>query len=146
MNITFYLFSGEAEEVNKVLTSSETHTGHFKGSCDYIMPEIEFKYTESLMKKNYAYIPVFGGYYFVSGRRLSNNNLVLNFELDDLYTFREDIKKSFATITRTATGELYLPDPRVRSLSKQTFVAKKLGSGFQKENNYILKLAGSQSV
>lgn len=142
MNITFYNFNGEIDEVNKTLTAPSVHAGHFKSSCDYLEPSIEFKYNAELLSKNYAYIPIFNGFYAVTGRTIVGQNILLDFNLDELLTFKDDIKNSDAHIIRCQSGNVYLPDNKIVSLSSHNLQYRKLGNGFTPKEVFTLVVAG----
>lgn len=142
MQITLYKTESERNRLTKTLTSPSNITGALKSNCNIVNPVITLKYDSGLNKYNYCYIPEFGRYYYIEGMNYINNTIELSLHCDVLMSFKDDIKRSKATITRGNKGSIYLPDARIRNTAQHTITHRKLGTGFSKADSYVITVAG----
>ncbi len=100
--------------VDKALTPVATYNGTFRETVDNLRPTFILQ-GDVAANVNYAYIPAFGRFYYVTDRKEVTKDLT---ELS-LYT---DVRKSFATQLYAAKGivqrnsqnyDMYLNDPRI---------------------------------
>lgn len=112
MNITLYTTSDDPLVADKTLSNGSSVTGTFRGTADVLRPVVTVSASVVNSTHNYAYIPDFGRYYYITGKRFITSELV---ELS-LYT---DVRKSFllallgnsGVVSRqTNNYDMYLPD------------------------------------
>lgn len=142
MVIKFYKTTSEKNDLNKMLENENIITGTLKDNCDILNPTITFKYDNNLLLYNYAYIEAFNRYYFIDSFNIIGKTVEITFHVDVLYTYKNDIKNSYATITRSNRGNKYIPDNRIVKSSNVIQTFRKLGGGVIPYNSYILVVAG----
>lgn len=141
MRIELYVNSSDNNVIAPSLTSLGSIDGHLRGSCNVLSPIINFKYAEMLKNANYMYIPEFGRYYHIVNKTYDGNEIIVNGNVDVLKTYATDIKNSFATVTRTNKGSLYIPDARISNTAQHNIQVRKLGSGLPLATRYVLTVS-----
>lgn len=115
--------------VDKVLTPLATYSGTFRETVDALRPTFILQGTVAA-NVNYAYIPAFGRFYYVTDRKEVTKDLT---ELS-LYT---DVRKSFSTQLANARGivarntmiyDMYLNDPKIPVGAHKALAIKKFSS------------------
>lgn len=134
--------------VDKSLTPVATYNGTFRETVDSLRPTFILQGNVAA-NVNYAYIPAFGRFYYVTDRKEVTKDLT---ELS-LYT---DVRKSFATQLYAAKGvvqrnsqlyDMYLNDPKIPVGAHKALTIKKFNTPF---SNYagisMLVLGGGYYV
>ena len=120
--------------VDKVVTPLATYSGTFRETVDTLRPTFILQGTVAA-NVNYAYIPAFGRFYYVSDRKEVTKDLT---ELS-LYT---DVRKSFSTQLYAARGivqrntenyDMYLNDPKIPVAARKTTIVRRFGRVFADE-------------
>lgn len=113
MNITLYNTTDDKRKLNKVLTSDITLDCSFYDSCNILSPKILLEYNSSVFSKNYCYIPEFYRYYFIKNATVdAGGRIILECDIDPLYTYRSAISLLNVTVTRNENaGRTFLVDP-----------------------------------
>ena len=144
MDITLYKNSSERNKLNKVLTDSHTFTGALRGVTSVVFPEIDLE-VENPTGFNYAYIPDFGRYYFISGMASIRSGLwKISMRVDVLMSFKTDIKTSrgILTDTQSTAKNLYLEDDSWVNMVKDKTDIIAFSNGLLESGEYILITAG----
>ena len=93
--------------IGKTLTDEETFNITFKDTFDIISPIVILK-SDTPILKNYAQIPEFGRYYFITSIQIQPNNIYKLFlECDMLETYKDDILASKGLVTRAGEGNRF---------------------------------------
>lgn len=113
MDITFYNTSDDKRKVSKTLTSGVTLPCEVYDECNVIAPKLLIEYTTDVFSKNYCYIPTFGRYYFITNIKVdAGERIVIECDIDVLYTYRNSIYLLDVTVTRNENaGRTFLVDP-----------------------------------
>lgn len=93
--------------IGKTLTDEQTFDITFKDIFDIINPIVLLKSDVPIIK-NYAYIPEFGRYYFITSIQIQPNKIYkLYLECDVLESFKNDILASYGLVTRSTEGNRF---------------------------------------
>lgn len=125
MTIILYNYSGEKNRINKTFGNSKELTGKLREECDVMNPSIIIKAPiNQVCGFNYAYIPDFKRWYFITNCNSYRNDLtMITLSVDVLFTFKESILLSHATVIRSSRpydAEHALPDDRYPILQSET--------------------------
>ena len=121
MNITLYTVADDPIVADKTLGTGSQMTGTFRASVDVLTPTFTIDASLYSANYNYAYLPDFGRYYYITKKRHVTTDLL---EL----SLRVDVRKSFLTELRANKGiltrqennyDMYLPDPSIPTSSKK---------------------------
>ena len=145
MNIVLYVNSSEINAVDKNLTELTTLTGTLREQSSIIDPIITisdiYDYIGSM---NYAYIPEFNRYYFITNIESVRNNLwKVSFHVDVLFTYRDAIRANSAIIERNENEyDLKLNDGLFRTQQNPRIAQFPFPKGFN-QWNFVLAVAGN---
>lgn len=145
MTIILYTNISEYNAVNKSLTELVTLTGTLRESSSIIDPVIALAdVDEYISTANFAYIPEFGRYYFITGiESLLNGLWRFSMHIDVLYTYREQIKRNKAIIERNELQyDLKLNDGLFQVQQNPRIAQFSFPSGFTNWN-FVLAIAGN---
>lgn len=93
--------------IGKTLTDEQTFDITFKDTFDIINPIVVLKSDVPILK-NYAQIPEFGRYYFITSIQIHPNKIYeLFLECDVLESFKDDILASRGLVTRAGEGNKF---------------------------------------
>ena len=91
MQIEFYKNSSEKNKIGKSISNKLTLGGNLHDECSVISPTILVEHS-NLAGYNYAYIPEFNRYYFITEITSVRNNLWrISLKVDVLESFKTDI-------------------------------------------------------
>lgn len=110
MTINLYNTTSPNNKIVKTLTNLTALSGELREECDLINPVIR---VEGMQYRsfNYAYIPDFNRYYFITGyRSLGHNMLELSLKVDVLMSYRTQILASTSYIERASLNTVTEPD------------------------------------
>lgn len=124
MVVKFYKTEDAPNVVNKVLSNeivkSNVHPVH---PCNILQPTLEIDANTTLYTYNYAYIPDFGRYYYMSAPTLTTGGkMIVQLSVDVLKTYVADIRSCSATILRTESVPTLVPDDKLPIDSNRYFV------------------------
>lgn len=145
MNIILYQNISEYNAVNKTINELTTLTGTLREESSIIDPIITISDIDSYVgSMNYAYIPEFNRYYFITNIETIRNKLWrVSFHVDVLYTYREQIKSNSAIIERNETQyDLKLNDGLFKTQQNPRIAQFPFPSGFNTWN-FVLAIAGN---
>lgn len=130
VKIKTYVYDGKPNEVNKTLQAATEYNGVLYTSFNVLRPVIRIR-TRTPIRFNYVYIESLGRYYFVADKLQDGDICTIRLRVDTLYTYRDIILNSTATLTKGENGNKYLSNrsnvvdtrPQIRKLD---FPNKKL--------------------
>lgn len=140
MVINLYSTRTDKDHLTKELTNNISISGKLRTSCDIVNPVIEIEHNALIFINhiNYAYIPDFGRYYYITDMRLDGKTLVLSLHCDVLFTYANDIKGSMATIVRSQDGDKYIKDSRAIQTERIAWTCEDIGTAFNAGYAYVL--------
>lgn len=159
--IYFYTYTGDPKAVDKSgsLSTPATKTCKLTSPCDVSAPTVILTYSSTdLQGYNYAYIPDFGRYYFITARETdSAGQLRLQLQTDGLYTWAADISTWDLIISRsgqppeghsTYTRDPLLPLAADREITTYRFNDEdnpfNVSTATDTSYNYVLNVAGRE--
>lgn len=145
MNIVLYVNVSEINSVDKNLTTLTTLTGTLREQSSIIDPIITISDIDNYVgQMNYAYIPQFNRYYFITNVESIRNNLwKVSFHVDVLYTYRGAIRANSAIIERNENEyDLKLNDGLFRTQQNPRIAQFPFPNGFN-HWNFVLAIAGN---
>lgn len=144
MIIKLYTQTIPKNKMFRNLTNEITLTGNVKDTFDILNPIVQFNYNANLKNVNYAYIPEYGRYYFVSPPIISGKTAYLKMHVDVLFTYRNIIMKSPCIAIRSSNrGNLYFQDDYIQFEEGYRYNVSKFPYRFDAESGtYILCISG----
>lgn len=123
IKIKTFNFDGKPNEVNKTLQEKSEYTGVLNSTVNILEPVIRFR-SNNVVTFNYVYIESLNRYYFVSEIRQDGDICTVRLRVDVLFTYKDIILNSTATLTKSENGNKYLSNrsnvvdvrPNVRKL------------------------------
>lgn len=139
MNITLYNNSSPKIQIGKSLTVVKSMTGELREECDMINPSILIE-NAGVISANYAYIPEFGRYYFITKITSVRNNMWrIDMHVDVRETYKNQIRENRAVVARSSGYyNLYLPDNKMPLTQDNFNTTYALGSSFTHTGLYML--------
>ena len=109
MQLTIYNNKSPTNYVNKKLTEINTLEGTLRANTSIVDPDIEILYFTNMTAYNYAYIPQFGRYYYITDWISTNNNLwIARMHVDVLMSFwNRGLSTSPCVAMRNTTKKQY---------------------------------------
>ena len=143
MTIKLYKTPSEVNKVIKVLNDELSLTGELRESSSIITPIIKIE-EDDLTDYNYAYIPEFGRYYFITNITSVRNNLwEVAMRVDVLMTYADEIKANTAVIARNSNlWNLYYQDEQFKILNYETIQTKAFSASLNPSSQIVLICAG----
>lgn len=145
MNIVLYANASEINAVDKNLTELTTLTGTLREQSSIIDPIITISDIDDYIgSMNYAYIPEFNRYYFITNVESVRKNLwKVSFHVDVLFTYRDAIRANSAIIERNENEyDLKLNDGLFRTQQNPRIAQFPFPNGFN-QWNFVLAVAGN---
>lgn len=103
-----YTTSSSNNTINKNLVSGGEYEIVFKDIANIHDPIIKLNSEDMIVDVNYAYIPKFKRYYFITDIEISNNNIyTMRLRCDVLESFKDEILLSKGLVTRNDGGNKY---------------------------------------
>lgn len=144
MDIILCKNNSEPNKINKILSDQYTLSGTLKEQTSITSPIIMIE-SGNPVGFNYAYIPDFNRYYFISDIvNVSNNLWRINLKVDVLESFKSDILSSSAILSDSEVigSDRYMSGDVWKSKVKDTTNIIKFPSGLLEEGEFILITAG----
>lgn len=145
MKLTLYTTPSDTNTITKVLQNAKDYTGILRDGADVLNPTIEVS-GDNLSAYNYAYIPDFGRYYFISLRNINKNLWELTGTIDPLMSWKSQILNTFVTIDKQeqiANADLYINDDTWICENKGAQQVITFPAGFNESGQFILITAGA---
>lgn len=143
MQITLYTNSSDNVKVNKTLANATVTNCNLKNETSIKDPIIELSGNNSIVGFNYAFIPDFNRYYYITGITNVRNGLYrLTMSVDVLMSFKSQFLNCQAIIERQQNSwNKYLEDGKILTYSDTFTVTKKFPVELS-NSTYILTVAG----
>ena len=124
IKIKTFIFNGKPNEVNKTLQENAEYTGVLTTTFNVLTPVIRFR-SRTPVAFNYVYIESLNRYYFVSEKQQDGDICTVRLSVDVLFTYKDIILNSTATLTKSENGNKYLSNrsnvvdvrPNIRKLN-----------------------------
>lgn len=144
MTFKKYRYTGERDVINKELTFIEDLTGKFKDDTQLIRPTLILAPGYSVNTSNYFIIK--GYNYFVNNVTCSQQRLLVELELDDLETYKDQILNQTVELGRSTNKfNAYQIDNDMPQLNSDDITVTRFPVSFTDES-YILITAGGPPV
>lgn len=146
MQLTLYNSSSMPNVIDKAKTLIETLEGDLKENVNRENVVVTIPYTSAYARINYAYIPEFERYYFVSVDCIDGQRLRLTMHSDALSSFWDRYKYSPCIAKRSSSN--YNPairDDMIAFKPEPVFIRRKTSAHFTPSSSggcYILTMAG----
>ena len=144
MNITLYNYAGDPKKIAKPLSGGTALTGALREPSNIINPSflIELNNVDNI---NYAYIPAFQRYYFVTEKESVRTGLFrLTMHVDVLNSYASEILGLRAVAERTE--ETTKQSPYIADKEQRTFAYRQVQTAYMGDllpsSFYILVTAG----
>ena len=128
MVIQFLHNKSEYNTINKNTELIVEKTITLKNDCDLVNPYVVLKLDDVLFLSNYAYIPNFKRYYFITGIEILSKTLVaVSMHVDVLESFKSDILAGTVHITESSNTDNYYPKEldSLTSMESHKFISNK---------------------
>ena len=107
IKIKTFIYNGKPNEVNKILQANAEYTGVLNVTFNVLKPVIRFR-TKTPVTFNYVFIESLNRYYFVSEIQQDGDICTVRLNVDVLFTYKDIILNSIATLTKGENGNKYL--------------------------------------
>lgn len=143
MDIVLMNNSSDADTINKALNPVRTLTGSLKNNCSIETPTVIIN-NSGMINANYAYIPEFGRYYYITDQIiLSNERVSISMKVDVLESFKSDILSLSAIVEQsTSNYDKYMSDEIWLAKVKKSTTIINFSSGLLDTGQFILITAG----
>lgn len=147
--ISTYYNESPANKVDKNITEIAYGTGVLRDGCSIIDPIILFETeltADTMTKINYCYIEEFGRYYYITNIFSVTNDLwELHLHVDVLMTYREQLRKQSAIVSRqTNKRNMYVDDGWFIAQQNPHKYLRTFSNATPFENQeFVLAIAGS---
>lgn len=130
MVIQFLHNKSEYNTINKDTELIVEKTITLKNDCDLVNPYVVLKLDDVLFLSNYAYIPKFKRYYFITGIEILSKTLVaVSMHVDVLESFKSDILAGTVHITESSDSNTNSYYPKeldsLTSVTSHKFISNK---------------------
>lgn len=143
MTLNLYKTTSEVNKVTKTLTDEISLTGTLRDASSVMKPTIMIE-EDNISDYNYAYIPEFGRYYFITNIDSVRNNIWnISMRCDVLMTYADEIKNNTAVIARNSNlWNLYYQDEQFKILNYETIQTKSFNASLNPSSQIVLICAG----
>lgn len=144
MTIHWYKNTVPKNRLYRNLTGHLESSGHLVEGCNVINPVIKMSYNAYQVNINYAYIPDFGRYYFITDYKIEGDTIYIYMHVDVLYTYRDIILKSQCIAGRSSSHyDVNLPDNMIQAEEGYRYNVTQLPYTFDPSTgSYILMVTG----
>lgn len=128
MIVKFLKNKSEYNTINKDMELIVEKTITLKNECDFVNPYLLLKLDDVLFLSNYAYIPSFKRYYFITGIEILTKTLVgISLHVDVLESFKNDVLAGTVHITESSNADNYYPKEldSLTSIESHKFISNK---------------------
>ena len=139
MTINLYNNTSPKKKIGKALVLRKAMNGTLREKCDMINPSVLIE-NAGVINANYAYIPDFNRYYFITKITSEKTDLWrVDMHVDVRETYKDQIKSNTAIIER-ASGyyNLYLKDEKLPIQQDFFTTTYDMGSAFSNKGVYML--------
>ena len=139
MTLTLYRTDSEVDKMYKSLSGSYQITGTLKDPTNMLSADIKCQLSSTYLDRNYAYIPEFGRYYFITDKTIEGTELVtLHLQVDVLMTYADVVSRQPMLIERSEGNvNEYLADSMRPIFNYPMTLTKKFPNSFDPFNFYL---------
>lgn len=131
MVVNFYRNKSENIRADKELTHVIDESIIFKDDVNILRP---YAILSRKINTNYAYIPDFGRYYFVTTTNLTGGRFRYDFKVDTVKTYASQIRNIICTVLRNEKlSNAYLYDTEYKTLAYKRYVTKTFPRGLTED-------------
>ena len=145
MEVQFYFCNSDSRVINKKLVGGQTFHGQVRDAVDIMAPVLRFD-TNEILPYNYAYIPEFNRYYYVTDRNAFREGLFdVTFSVDVLVSFAMDIAQLVVVADKQSmeeNGDEYIDDSSLVAENVMFQTVYNYPNGFNDNGEFILITAG----
>lgn len=145
MTITLYKNQSDKRYITKTLADAKTLTNcRIYEDNSISTPSIRIE-TDSVIPAgyNYAYIPDFGRYYYITDIEVANGYIIVSLSVDVLMTYKNDILSSEVIVGRQESQfNTYLADDKFRAYEYNNQFIHAFSSPFTKNLEFVLTVQG----
>ena len=144
MDIILYYNSSDNKAINKEIVEGATISGTLRNDTSIISPIIALENAE-VFKYNYAYIPSFERYYYITDIKSLRNNLwEVYMKVDVLMSHKQAILSNESIISHSeSNANNYIPSDVWRNDVRQNTEIINFPNGFNEEALFVLITAGA---
>lgn len=146
MNLSLFINNSEKNKLNKSLSSELKFNGKLREESSVVNPSIMVQATNP-SSYNYAYIPEFNRYYFITDMVSIRTGIwEISMHVDVLMSFKDGIKNTSIILSDTeTTGQTnYMSGEQWAAEVKNTTTIKMFPHSLPTTGKYILITAGGQ--
>ena len=146
--ISLFKTASENNRVVKTLTDEKQLSGELRNQTSVLNPSIRIESADNISTYNYAYIPEFGRYYYITDIvSVRTNCWVVSLRCDVLMSYKDEIQGLDVILNNTQETGLsnYLESPNWVNLVKTKTDIKVFPSGLSEQGEFILITAGGDS-
>lgn len=142
--ISLFKTNSENNRVVKTLTDEKQLSGELRNQTSVLNPSIRIESADNISTYNYAYIPEFGRYYYISDIvSVRTNCWVVSLRCDVLMSYSSQIKSLRPIIERDEVGQSAgLVDPDMPIDINKKVQKYYFPNGFTKDIQYVLTTSG----
>lgn len=144
MNLSLFVNNSEKNKLEKNLSNEIKMTGQLREQSSIVSPSIMIRH-DNPSNFNYAYIPEFKRYYFITDITSIRNGLwEVTMHVDVLMSFKDEIKATPVILsdTESAGATNYLIGEQWKTNTKNTTEIKQFPRGLNTNGEFILITAG----
>ncbi len=145
MEVQFYFCNSDSRVINKKLTPGQSFQGQARDEVNIMSPIIRFD-TNEILQYNYAYIPEFNRYYYVTDRNAFREGLFdVTLAVDVLMSFATDIAQLVVVADKQSmeeNGDEYIDDSSLVAENVMFQTVYNYPNGFNDKGEFILITAG----
>ena len=108
-----YGTTDDSRVIDKTLTAIKTLTAKPAEPMTILTPRVVIDYDADVIAANYAYIPEFGRYYYITDISIATGNrMTVSLTVDVLKTYADEIRECGGVVSRSeaAGNPTYIPD------------------------------------
>ena len=146
--ISLFKTASENNRVVKTLTDEKQLSGELRNQTSVLNPSIRIESADNISTYNYAYIPEFGRYYYITDIvSVRTNCWTVSLRCDVLMSYKDEIQGLNVILNNTQETGLsnYMASPNWVNLVKTKTDIKVFPSGLSEQGEFILITAGGDS-
>ena len=145
--ISLFKTASENNRVVKTLTDEKQLSGELRNQTSVLNPSIRIESADNISTYNYAYIPEFGRYYYITDiTSVRTNCWIISLRCDVLMSYSDQIKAITGVVVRQESNPNKLLVDRLERLqSNKDIDILYYPNAFSKNLQFVLVTAGGQN-